>query len=233
MKTIRIESYSERLCCIVEESLAFLQKKVNQNRFSLSNEASFQLQFGSILKSIGELYSYSPDDRFFIEIEKTVFLNEGSFIKSKSNKANIDIVIGFETKTPSDKVSCAIELKFFKQGSGAPRNRYNFFVDLHNLEQYMTQDFESEDFSVDFGFMIVGTDHGHYVDQSSDYGEAAEDFDFRDGKKYIKNTNLIYKEFDEKAAPSKSKVMISISLKNNYEFKWHKSDKSFLILKIS
>lgn len=49
---------------IVEESYAILREKIRCNGIAVENEASFQLQYAYILKSLGELYEFSKDDNF-------------------------------------------------------------------------------------------------------------------------------------------------------------------------
>ena len=59
----------------------------------MDNEASLQLQFASILKAVGELFEVERDEFFSIELEKAVSLVDGSFEKSGSKKAKIDVLL--------------------------------------------------------------------------------------------------------------------------------------------
>ncbi len=122
---------------------------------------------------------------FSIELEKPVRLSEGRFEKSGTTKAKIDIWISFENQETKAKHSCAIELKFFKQANHRePNNRYDVFSDIQNLEAYGD--------CADLGFLIVATDHHHYVRQDS-YSIDTADFDFRHEASYESGTILTYK----------------------------------------
>lgn len=44
----------------------------------------------------------------------------------------------------------------------------------------------------DIGFMLVATDHRHYVDQTS-YSDVTSDFDFRHRSQYLSGNTLTYK----------------------------------------
>ena len=173
---------TERLKEIVDFSYDRLKSKINGGCIEVGNEASLQLHLASILKTVGELYEVNKNERFSIELEKPV-VQACRFNKSGSDKAEIDIFIAIENIKKKEKYSCAIEIKFFKKvNHREPNNRYDVFKDIHNLECY----------DVDFGLLIVVTDHRHYVNQSS-YAPATADFDFRHGKQYKSRTKLIYK----------------------------------------
>lgn len=196
--------YRDRLINIVEFAYARLREKINGGRICIENEASLQLHLSSILKSTGELYERSKNEVFSIELEKPVLLSNGRFEKSGTSKAKIDIWISFEDLETKTKHSCAIELKFFKHvNHREPKNRYDVFSDIQNLEAY-------SDFA-DLGFLIVATDHHHYVNQDS-YSPDTADFDFRHGRNYIAGTMLTYNTAKPHGEP--------IALINSYSFNW-------------
>ena len=208
----------ERVNQILEVAYDRLCGKVTGQRIEVSNEASLQLQFASILKTLGELYEEMPSERFSIELEKSVTLAEGAFVKSKSNKAKVDIWFSLSESESGNSSSCAIELKYFKKSNQRePNNRYDVFKDLHNLENY-------GDF-VDVGFLLVATDHPHYINWDA-YAEDTGDFDFRNGRRYCAGTELIYRKAKPYGPP--------ITLRGNYEFKWQEVEKglSFLLVKV-
>jgi hypothetical protein len=91
----------------------------------------------------------------------------------------------------------------FRTPSREPNNRYDVFSDIQNLEAY-------GDFA-DIGFLIVATDHHHYVNQDS-YSQDTADFDFKHGKSYSAGTVLTYKTENPYGEP--------ISLGNSYSFAW-------------
>lgn len=196
--------YRDRLIEIVEFAYARLREKINGGRICVENEASLQLHLSSLLKSIGELYESSKNEVFSIELEKPVLLSDGCFEKSGSRKAKIDIWISFENLETKKKHSCAIELKYFKHANHRePNNRYDVFSDIQNLEAY-------GEFA-DVGFLIVATDHHHYVNQDN-YSQDTADFDFRHGRSYSAGTVLTYKTQKPYGDP--------ISLSNSYSFAW-------------
>ena len=209
--------YSQRLKEIVDFAYSKLQKKINGGRIIVENEASLQLQLSAILKTIGELYEYSPEEVFSIELEKPVILQNSTFSKSGSSKAKIDIFISLENIKSGTKHSCAIELKFFKKANQRePNNRYDVFKDIHNLENYGQ--------FCEQGFLILATDHPHYIDQES-YSSATADFDFRNNARYEAGSTLHYKTENPFGSP--------IILKNSYNFSWDKTGKKLSFLKVS
>jgi len=209
--------YRERLISIVEFSYDRLREKINGGRICIENEASLQLHLSSILKSTGELYERSKNEVFSIELEKPVFLPGGLFEKSGTNKAKIDVWISFENLETKEKHSCAIELKFFKRvNHREPNNRYDVFSDIQNLEAY--------GHFANLGFLIVATDHDHYVDQSS-YSQDTADFDLRNGKVYKSNTVLTYK--------TSKPYGEAIALVNSYSFNWDDCAGGIHFLKLS
>lgn len=144
-------TYEQRIKQIVAVAYERLCGKITGQRLQIANEASLQLQFSSILKTLGEFYEESPSERFNIELEKNVTFSGGTFAKSGTGKAKIDIWISLEDATNGERHTCAIELKYFKRANHREsNNRYDAFKDLQNLERY-------GDF-VDVGFLLVATD---------------------------------------------------------------------------
>jgi hypothetical protein len=196
--------YQERLIKVVNFAYCRLREKIGGGRICIDNEASLQLHLSSILKSTGELYERSKSELFSIELESPVRLPDGRLGKSGTTKARIDILISFEIVGTNVKHSCAIELKFFKLANHRePNNRYDVFSDIQNLEAYGG--------TADLGFLIVATDHHHYVSQDS-YSNDTADFDFRQGARYESGTVLTYKTSKPHGPP--------IALGGSYSFNW-------------
>ncbi|WP_432744957.1 hypothetical protein ABXJ76_05595 [Methylobacter sp. G7] len=207
----------DRLTEIVEFAYARLREKINGGSICVENEASLQLHLSSILKTFGELYESSKNEVFSIELEKPVTLSGGRFEKSGTRKAKIDIWISIENLETKTKHSCAIELKYFKFANHRePNNRYDVFSDIQNLESY-------GDFA-DLCFLIVATDHPHYVNQEN-YSQDTADFDFRHGKSYHAEAVLTYKTKKPYGDP--------ISLGNSYSFVWDEFSGGVHFLKLS
>ena len=195
--------YRDRLTEIVEFAYARLREKINGGRICVENEASLQLQLSSILKTTGELYERNKNEAFSIELEKPISLPNTVFEKSGTNKAKVDVWFSFEDLETRKRHTCAIELKFFKRANHRePNNRYDVFSDIQNLEAYR---------DADIGFLIVATDHDHYVNQDS-YSSDTLDFDFRQGSSYSARKVLTYRTANPYGKP--------ISLRNSYFFSW-------------
>lgn len=194
--------FKNRLKQIIDTSFNLLEMKIANGGIISKNEASFQLELGYILKVVGQLYEFHPNEKFHLELENTIKLNTKSR-KSKSDKARIDIYLEFGTE--NEKVNSAIELKFLKkQNHREPNNRYDIFKDLANLEDYKEN-------GIELCYFYISTDHSHYVNQK-EYSENTSDFDFRNGTEYIANTKLVYKTGKPYGIP--------ISLNGNYKFNW-------------
>ena len=111
---------------------------------------------------------------------------------------------------------CAIELKFFKKANQRePNNRYDVFSDICRLEGCRDV--------ADVGYMIVATDHPHYVDKA-EYSPATADFDFRHGRTYQAGTTMTYQ--GSHGDP--------IALANSYDFEWTTDSGAlkFLLLRV-
>ncbi len=197
---------------IVEISYDVLLGQVGNGRVIISNEASFQLHFSYILKTVGELMQLSPEDTFTIKLEEP-YRSSDSLNKSGTNKAKIDIVIGL--RNTNETTSCAIELKFFQKANHRePNNRYDVFLDLKNLEEYVQSGYYQ------FGMFLVCTDHLHYVNQER-YSIDTSDFDFRHDVKYEAGKVLEYRTAKPYGSP--------ISLNNSYHFIWERSGNNYFL----
>ena len=200
---------------IIETAYKLLINKLAFGGLTANNEAAFQLEFGFILKTIGQLYEFRLVDKFHLEFETYINLTEIS-IKSKTARARVDILLKYQDEHSSTKA--AIELKFFKRANHRePNNRYDVFKDLSNLEIYKQNE-------IDLCYFILATDHSHYVNQVT-YSSDTSDFDFRNDTQYKGGTILQYK--------TEKKYGDDLSLKQNYDFKWEKvAELYFLKLKI-
>lgn len=207
---------TERLVRVFDLAYDCLRQKINGHCIQVDNEASLQLHFAAILKSVGELHEFERNERFSIELEKAVELT-GTSVKSGSRRAKIDIVFSFIDVVTDEKCSCAIELKFFKkENHREPNNRYDVFADIHNLENYGG--------NADHCFMVVATDHNHYVSQET-YPSGTGEFDLRDGVVYRAGTIATCRTDKPYGDP--------ITLKNSYQFHWDTFDKGLHFLKLA
>ena len=212
-------THEERIKQIVSVAYDRLCGKITGQRIQVSNEASLQLQLAAILQTLGELYEESPSERFNIELEKSVNLTGSKFAKSGTEKAKIDIWLSLEDIQSGELHACAIELKYFKRANHRePNNRYDVFKDLKNLELYGE--------FVDSGYLLVATDHPHYINQEA-YSLDTKDFDFRHGKTYQSGNELVYRTQKPYGAP--------ITLRNDYTFSWQTVEAvlSFLFVEVN
>ena len=143
MHNSHILNHKERLRSIVEQAYTLLCNKVAGGEIVVKNEASMQLQLGSLLKTIGQLYEFSSSDHFHIELETPESISETA--KSK-NGARCDIKLAFyEGRQSSPKAVAYIELKYFKipdqdaSTEATTDNRFALLMDLENLEKYQDE----------------------------------------------------------------------------------------------
>jgi hypothetical protein len=200
---------------IIETAYKLLTHKLAYGGLIARNESAFQLEFGHILKILGQLYEFRLTDKFHLEFETYISLS-GTSIKIKSDRARVDLLLKYEDNESLTKA--AIELKFFKkENHREPNNRYDVFKDISNLEIYKSHD-------VDLCYFILATDHAHYCHQYA-YSQDTADFDFRQGEKYKAGSILQYKTVTPYGD--------DISLNQDYNFNWDKiNDLYFLMLKV-
>ena len=134
----KILTLAERLQEIVDLSYRILCNKVAAGNVSIPNEASMQMQFGTILNSVGKLYEVDKHDRFTIELESPKEIEASA--KSSKGIARCDIYIALARN--KSKATAAIELKHFRKGPNEAVTDNRFFVlqDLENLEHYMEKE---------------------------------------------------------------------------------------------
>lgn len=210
------DMYKKRLKEIIDNSFHTLEMKLANGGVVSHNEASFQLELAYILKVFGKLYEFAPDEKFDLQLEKKITLNDTS-IKSSSKNARVDIWMTFGNE--QEYAIGAIELKFFKkENHREPNNRYDVFKDISNLEAYKAN-------GTDLNYLFISTNHSHYVNQAK-YSTATQDFDFRHGSSYSSGQVLQYK-----TATNKSDVS-EIVLKGNYQFEWSKPTSDLFFLKV-
>ena len=130
-----MNNLKERLQEIVETSYRLLCNKIVGGLVDVDNEASMQMQLGVIMKTIGQLYEFSPEDRFSITLERVVKSDDIQTWKSKG-KARIDIVLTLSNN--KETCTAALELKYFPKSDGetVTDNRFYVLADIENLETY-------------------------------------------------------------------------------------------------
>ena len=180
----------ERIDRIVRSSVHYLFAQIVGGRLACQSEATLQLHLGRIVASVADLETVGAGETFALELEKPA-----------GGRGRIDVWFKLIDSDGQDR-SCAIELKFFKKvNHREPNNRYDVFNDVRRLEDSKSL--------ADVGYMLVATDHRHYVDQDA-YSSDTADFDFRHGRSYAAGTVMTY--CGQYGDP--------IELRNSYRFEW-------------
>lgn len=166
-----------RLRNIVNLAVPTLFRQISGGRIRCASEATLQLHLGRILSNAADLEIISERETFSIELEKPLRNTGGK-------RGRIDVWFRL-LDDEAREWRCAIELKFFKrENHREPNNRYDVFKDIARLEQCAD--------ITDIGFMLIATDHRHYVDQSI-YSTDTSDFDFRHETQYSGGQTMTYK----------------------------------------
>ncbi|MFC3784086.1 hypothetical protein GGR90_000740 [Sphingopyxis italica] len=200
----------ERLRSIVALAVPTLFAQIHGGRIHCESEATLQLHLGRIIALAAELKAVGPFETFGIELEKPLTEDRGG-------RGRLDIWFRLTTGDGANW-RCALELKLFKKANQRePNNRYDVFKDIARLERCGDV--------ADLGFMLVATDHRHYIEQS-EYSRDTRDFDFRDGKTYSAGSPLEYRTSKPHGAP--------ITLASNYTFQWtpDESNLRYLLLEV-
>ena len=200
----------ERLRNIVKLCVPTLFRQIAGGRVQCESEATLQLHLGRIIATAADLEIISERETFSVELEKPLRGASGK-------RGRIDVWFRL-TDDDGRAWRCAIELKFFKrENHREPNNRYDVFKDIARLETCGDV--------ADLGYMLVATDHLHYVTQDA-YSDATSDFDFRNGAAYAAGTELTYKTGGY-GSP--------ITLTRDYQFLWAEGTTSlhYLLAEVS
>lgn len=209
MKEVQLikNDHASRMKEILDESWKIFKSQFVYKRNDIDKEAPFQLQFASIIKSVGELYSIKPGEQFFVGMETKC---EG--IKEDGKPKYVDITCGFRTGSKSE-FSCAIELKFkTRQQSAQDIGRINVYQDLESLEKVCRKG------GYDSGKFYMITDSRMYTALGK--GEVADQFMIYDGYTTQGNTTHIHDE-----PKWKNNQYCKVELKNQYRFEWEHSER--------
>lgn len=155
----KLETLQDRLQEIIKTSYRLLCNKIVGGLIEVDNEASLQLQLGVIMRTIGQMYEFSPKDRFSVVLEHVVRDETIQTCKSKG-KARIDVML---TLTSGNKTcTAAIELKYFPKTDGETitDNRFSMLADIENLETYLRLG------KADLGYFMLYTTNKNYTTDS-------------------------------------------------------------------
>lgn len=154
-----METLKERLNEIVQTSYRLLCNKIVGGVIDVDNESSLQLQLGVIIKTIGQMFEFTPEDRFSIVLEHVVKDETIQTWKSKG-KARIDVKL---TLTDGKETcSAVVELKYFPktEGETVTDNRFFMLADLENIETYLRLG------EADLGYFMLYTTNKNYLSDS-------------------------------------------------------------------
>ena len=167
--TKSIISFRDRLDLIVSSAYEIICNKIAGGEISVHNEASLQLQIGSVIKNLGYLYEFSSTDHFSIELETYQDITETAKTKGR---ARCDIELSFISgKDNSTKTRALIELKFFKvsetknSSEATKDNRFAVLMDIENLEHYQKERRKGE--KIPLCYEIVFAENSTYADPLS------------------------------------------------------------------
>ena len=193
-RTLRCGMSIERLRKIVHAAVPVLFDQIRGGRVPCESEATLQLHLGRIISTMGDLAMIHPRETFSIELEKPLI---------GVRRGRIDVWFALTT-ADDQQWRCAIELKFPKRiNHKEPNNRYDIFKDIARLESCKDV--------ADLGYMVVGTDHPHYIEQEI-YSADTHDFDLRNGRSYRAGTAMVYRTEKPHGPP--------ITLSGDYVFTW-------------
>ena len=154
----------ERLKEIVKISYSILCNKIAYGDIKITNEATLQMQFGVIIKQVGQLYEFANTDKFLIDLETPHSISPT--IKSSKGQARCDISLQFSIN--NDNVAKAvIELKHFKydkSNEAVADNRFAIMKDIENLEHYKEKDSQL------LCYEILYTDNKNYASTNTTAG---------------------------------------------------------------
>ena len=201
-----MEELQSRLKEIVELAYNLLGKKIVNGNIHVFNEASMQLHFGMILKTLGQLYEYSLDERIIVSLETP---KEVTTTKSPNGKAHCDIEMSVRNVKSNMECTAYIELKYLKKSPTAAvtDERFSVWADVENLEAYI-------DNSNNIGFAIVLTDE---VNHTKD--KANNKFCIGSGASMKEGSHLY----------TKDRVVL---IKNTYPLQWDEPGENVYLLKI-
>lgn len=209
----KLETLQDKLKKIIDNSYSDFKKKITIGKIPTTNEITIQIYFAFELMTKGKMLEEKGEYEFTICLEK--YLGRIRTAKTDGN-ARCDILLTLKKHAGKGKeCKAAIEMKCFRKrekyenSKTTTDNRFNVLADIENLEHY----------NADLKYAIVYTDYIVYPHSVKDVK-----FDISAGKK----TELFPITYS----------LGTISLKNEYEFKWDEEHKNntthyFLNLKVN
>lgn len=129
------KNISERVSWAIEFGWWLTIEKIVNGEIKINKEASLQLHFASILKTLMDLIKFNANERFDVDLETTVYVGGKAYI--------IDALVSY-TDGSGINEKHSIELKFYKTKSASGKARgandifmHSVYVDLFYSELYL------------------------------------------------------------------------------------------------
>ena len=152
------EQTRERVSWAIEFAWNITVEKIVNGEIKVNKEASLQLHYSAILKTVLNLIKYSPSERIEIELETTVI--------DAKKQYNIDILITYTNGEIKENHS--IELKCYKTiaSSGGKRGAgdifmHSVYMDIFYSELYIKQKFANQ------STVLILTDYNNFINPKS------------------------------------------------------------------
>lgn len=107
------EKISDRVNWVIELAWNITIQKIANKEITINKEASLQMHYSTILKTLLDLIKFSPKEKATIELETNVIIDGKPYI--------IDILISYTDGITSEKHS--IELKCYKTLTSTGKKR--------------------------------------------------------------------------------------------------------------
>ena len=152
------ENISDRVNWAIEFAWNITICKIVSGEIKVNKEASLQMHYSTILKTVLDLIKFSPKDRVEIELETTVNIEGKSYI--------IDILLTYTDGIVSEKHS--IELKCYKEfaSSGGKRGANDIFMKDVYLDIYYSELYLQHKFA-DHTTCLILTDYSYFINPKS------------------------------------------------------------------
>ena len=193
-------SIEDRVSWAIKFSWDIVLAKIGNDEIRVNKEASLQLYYSSILKSVLDLLKFSPTEQFYIDLESTVLVQSKPLI--------IDILVTYQDATISQKH--AIELKCYKTLAASGKNRgandifmHAVYMDLYYCEQYIIAK------KVDFATCLILTDYRNFIYPKK-----------KSSKNWTYDISHESQITPNRFTTSIGGKKVDFSLSNNYRFDW-------------
>ena len=152
------KNISDRITWAIDFAWSITVEKIVNSEIKINKEASLQMHYSAILKTVVDLIKYSPNDRIEIELETTVKVEAKPYI--------IDILLSYTDGVVAE--SHSIELKCYKTiaSSGGKRGAgdifmYSVYLDIFYSELYVKHKF------ADKATCLILTDYSNFINPKS------------------------------------------------------------------